>query len=122
MAPGFQGANDGEKLAIIDIVISFGGGEGLRQVGAWVPVAIRVGLEEDGTRRVFGSVRGDGEGSREVGEVQDGFREEEAFEGIKGGLTRRGPIPREVFLGEVKEGAGDVGVVGDEPSVKVGEP
>ena len=30
VAPGFQGANDGEKLAIIDIVISFGGGEGLR--------------------------------------------------------------------------------------------
>ena len=30
VAPGFQGANDGEKFAIIDIVIPFGGGEGLR--------------------------------------------------------------------------------------------
>ena len=29
VTPGFQGVNDGEKLAIVDIVISFGGGEGL---------------------------------------------------------------------------------------------
>ena len=29
MPPGFQGANDGEKFTIIDIVIPFGGGEGL---------------------------------------------------------------------------------------------
>jgi len=36
-------------------------------------------------------------------------------------LAGRGPVPLEVFLGEVDEGAGDVGVVGDESSVKVGE-
>ena len=46
--PRLQGANDSEKLAVIDIVIPFGGGEGLRQVGTWVPVTIGVGLEEDG--------------------------------------------------------------------------
>ena len=32
-----------------------------------------------------------------------------------------GPIPREVFLDEVDEGSGDVGVVRDETSVEVGE-
>ena len=119
--PRLQGANDSEKLTIIDIVIPFGRGEGLRQVGTWVPVAIGVGLEEDGARRVFGSVHGDGEGGGEVWEVEDGFRKEETFEGVEGGLARRGPIPGEVFLGKVKEGASDVGVVGDEPSVEVGE-
>ena len=86
-----------------------------------MPVAIRVGLEEDGARRMFRGVRGDGEGSGEVGEVKDGFGEEKAFEGVEGGLARRGPIPGEVLLGEVEEGAGDVGVVGDEPTVEVGE-
>ena len=30
VTPRLQGTNNGEKLAIIDIVISFGGGEGLR--------------------------------------------------------------------------------------------
>ena len=29
VAPGFQGANNGEKLSVINIVITFGGGEGL---------------------------------------------------------------------------------------------
>ena len=29
VAPGLQGANNGEKFAVINIVISFGGGEGL---------------------------------------------------------------------------------------------
>ena len=29
MAPGFQGANDGEEFSVINIVVTFGGGEGL---------------------------------------------------------------------------------------------
>ena len=29
VAPGFQGANNGEKFSVINIVISFGRGEGL---------------------------------------------------------------------------------------------
>ena len=36
-------------------------------------------------------------------------------------LTSRGPIPAVVFLSEVTEGAGDSGVVGYEPTVKVGK-
>ena len=29
MAPGFQGADNGEEFAVINVVITFGGGEGL---------------------------------------------------------------------------------------------
>ena len=36
-------------------------------------------------------------------------------------MARRGPIPGEVLLGEVEEGPGDIGVVGDEPAVEVGK-
>ena len=79
VAPGFQGVDDSEEFAIIDIIVSFGGGEGLREVGAWMPIAIGVGLEEDGARRVFRGVHGDREGGREVGEVEDGFREEKTM-------------------------------------------
>ena len=121
VTPRLQGVNNSEKFAIIDIIIPFGGGEGLRQVGAWVPVAVGIGLEEDGTRRMFGGICGDGEGGREVGEKKDGFGEEKAFEGVKGGLARRGPVPGEVLLGKVEEGASDIGVVGDKPMVEVGE-
>ena len=29
VAPGFQGADDGEEFAVIDVVVVFGGGKGL---------------------------------------------------------------------------------------------
>ena len=87
-----------------------------------MPIAVGVGLKEDGARRMFGGVRGDGERGGEVREVEDGFGEEEALEGVEGGLARGGPVPGEILLGEVEEGASDVGVVGNESMVKVGEP
>ena len=86
-----------------------------------MPIAIGVGLEEDGAGRMFRGVHGNGEGGGEVGKVKDGFGEEEMFEGIKGGLARRGSVPGEVLLGEVKERASDVGVIGDESPVEIGE-
>ena len=61
-----------------------------------MPVAVGVGLEENGTRHVFGRVSGNGERSREIREAEDGLCKEEAFEGVKGGLAGGGPIPREV--------------------------
>ena len=93
----------------------------MRQVGTWVPVAVGISLEEDGARRMFGGVCGNSEGGGKVWEVKDGFGEEKAFEGIEGGLAGGGPVPGEVFLGEVEEGASDVGIVGNEPTVEVGE-
>ena len=57
---------------------------------------------------MFGGIRGDGEGGGEVREVKYGFGEEKAFEGVEGGLARRGPVPGEVLLGKVEEGASDV--------------
>ena len=86
-----------------------------------MPVTVGVGLEEDGAGRVFGCVSGDGEGGGEIGEVEDGFCEEEAFEGIKGGLAGGRPIPGEVFLGEVEKRASDIRIVGDEPAVEIGK-
>ena len=86
-----------------------------------MPVAVGIGLEEDSARRMFRRVCSNGKRGGEVREMEDGFGEEEVFEGIKGGLTRRGPVPGEVLLGEIEEGAGNVGVVRDEVSVGIGE-
>ena len=41
------------------------------------------------------------------------------FEGLKGGLASRGPVPCQVFLGKVDEGAGDIGVVGNGSTIKI---
>ena len=73
VAPGFQGANDGEEFAVIDVVVALGGGEGLREVGARVPVAVGVGLEENSTGRIFRCISGDGERGGEIREVENRF-------------------------------------------------
>ena len=86
-----------------------------------MPVAVGVGLEEDGTGCIFGCIGGNGEGGGEIREVEDGFRKEETFKGVKGGLASGGPIPREILLSEVEERASDVGIVRDESSVEIGE-
>ena len=53
--------------------------------------------------------------------MKDGFQQKQGFESVKGGLAGGGPAPRQVFLGEVNEGSGDIGVVGDKTLVEVGE-
>ena len=45
--------NDSEEFAVIDVVVAFGRGKGLREVEAGVPITVGVGLEEDSARHVF---------------------------------------------------------------------
>ena len=53
--------------------------------------------------------------------MNDWFRQEQGFESVKSGLASRGPVPRQVLLGEVNERLGDIGVIGDKMSVEVGK-
>ena len=84
-----------------------------------MPFAIQVSLKEDSTGGVLGSISHDCEGGSEVREVEDRFRQEKGFEDVERGLTSGGPVPREVFLGEVDKGLCDVGVVRNETVVEV---
>ena len=49
VTPRFQGANNSEQFPVVNIVVAFGGGEGLRKVRTGVPIAVGVSLKEDGT-------------------------------------------------------------------------
>ena len=73
VAPRFQGANDGEEFMVIDVVVTLGGGEGLQEVGARVPVAVGVGLEEYSTGHIFRCISGNSERGGEIREVENGF-------------------------------------------------
>ena len=86
-----------------------------------MPVAVGVSLEEDSTGRMFRCISGDGERGGEVGEMENGFGEEETFKGVERGLAGRGPVPSKVLLGEINKGAGDVGVVRNKASVEIGK-
>ena len=86
-----------------------------------MPVPVGIGLKKDSAGHIFRSVSGNSEGGGKVREIKDRFREEEAFQEIKRGLTRGGPIPSQVFLSKVNQGAGDVGIVQNKPLVEVGK-
>ena len=53
--------------------------------------------------------------------MKNGFGEEKAYQGIKGGLTRRKPVPSRILLCKVDKRASNVQVVRNESSIEVGE-
>ena len=62
MLPRFQSMKDGKEFAIINVIVSFCRGERLGEVRARVPIAIGIGLEENGARCVLRGVSGDSKG------------------------------------------------------------
>ena len=50
--------DDCQEFSVIDVIVSFGRGEGLGQVQAGVPITIGVSLEEDGTGSIPRCVSG----------------------------------------------------------------
>ena len=101
VSPGVQGSHDCEEFSVIDIVVSFGWAERLGEIGTGMPVTVDVSLEEYASRGVLGCVGGDGEGGREVRELEDGLGGERLFKGGKGGVTRFIPFPGMRFLREI---------------------
>ena len=62
MSPGLEGTDDSQEFSVINVIVPFCWREGLREVGTGVPFTIRVGLEKDGIRCIFGRISGDCEG------------------------------------------------------------
>ena len=71
-----------------------------------MPIAIRVSLEKDYAGGVLGGIGCNGKGGGKIWEVEDWLQQEEGFESVERSLACRGPIPREVFLGEVNKRLG----------------
>ena len=65
--------DDSKEFSVVDVIVSFYWGEQLGEVGTWMPLAIRVSLEKDGTRSILGGISGNGEGCSKVGEMEDRF-------------------------------------------------
>ena len=71
--PGFQGPDDSKEFSVINVIVSFCWRGQLGKVGAGVLIAIRVSLEEDHARGVFGGISCNGKGGSEVWEVEYRF-------------------------------------------------
>ena len=121
VAPGIQGSHDSEQLSVIDVIVAFSRAERLGQVGTRVPFVIDVLLQENSPRGVFGGIRRDCKRGREIREVEDRLGGECCFQGSESVVARAVPGPGMGFLGEVKEGASGVRVMGNKASIKVCE-
>ena len=83
LSPCLKGVEDGEEFSVIDVIVPFSRGEGLREVGAWVPLTIWIGLEEYGSRGKLGGIGGYGKGGIGVRELEHGLGEEKSFQLFK---------------------------------------
>ena len=76
MPPSFQSVDDGEEFPIKDIIISFNGVEGLREVRTGMPIPVGISLEENGSGSECGSVCGNGEGAGGIRKTKNRFGKE----------------------------------------------
>ena len=66
VAPCLQGIDDSKEFPVVNIIVAFGREEGVRQVGARVPVSVFICLEEYASQGEFGHVGCYGEGSTRI--------------------------------------------------------
>ena len=71
---------------------------------------------------MFGGISGNGKRGREIWEVKDWLGGEHSFQRCKGVVTGLVPGLGVSLFGEDKEGAGGIGVVGNEMLIEVCKP
>ena len=71
VSPVVESMNYSEQFPIVDIVVSFSGGEGLGKIGARVKVTVIILLHEDPSTSEEGCVHHNNERVLDIGEMQD---------------------------------------------------
>ena len=79
-------------------------------------------LQQNSSRSVFGGIGRDCERGREIREVKDWLGNERSFQCSKGIITRLVSGPGMGLLGEIKEEASSICIVGNEALIEVCEP
>jgi hypothetical protein len=111
--------DDSEQFADVDVIVPFHGTQHLGQIRTQMQVSIGVLLHQHGPDH---GERGIGHDKEWGGDVRHGKYQttgEGVFDGEEGVLAGSGPVPTGVLLGEVVEGTGNIGEVGDEPSIEI---
>jgi hypothetical protein len=83
LTPDFEGPNDCKEFPIIDVIVAFGGDEGLREIRIWVPITVGVSLEKDCLSSITRGIGGNGKWGREIGKTEDWFGQEGLLEVVK---------------------------------------
>ena len=119
MAPGAESADDAKKLSIVDLIVSFGGGKGLRDEGTRVPYVVNVVLVENGTCCEEGGVGFDLEQFRAIRNKKDRILRKTEFEIGKSVVAFSGPEPGCCLLQQFVKGSCKISIMINKTMIKV---
>ena len=106
--PFLEGADDGEKLTVINIVVAFGIVERMRHKGDRVPVTICILLAKDCAGREFRGVGFELKWLVVIGDDKDGGSGKRVFKLVESFLMGGGPDPRNIFTCKGIQGSDDI--------------
>ena len=119
VAPGAEGVNDAKKLSIVDLIVSFGGGEGLRNEGTRVSYVINVILVENSTCCEEGGVGLNLERLCAIWNKKDGVLRKTELEIGEGIVAFGGPEPGCCFLQQFIKGSCKISIMINKTMIKV---
>ena len=108
LSPFREGKDGSEEFSIINVIVVFGRGKSLGEVGTGMEVTICVFLHKNCSCGKKGGVRHDMEWTRDIRDSKNWRSNKDSFEGIKGALVERGPNSRNVFTDESSERSNNI--------------
>ena len=119
VAPGAESADDAKKLSIVDLIVSFGRGKGLRDEGTRVPYVVNVVLVENGTRCEEGGVSLDLEWLRAIWNKKDRILCKTELEIGEGVVAFGGPEPGCCFLQQFVKGSYKISIMINKTMIEI---
>ena len=119
VAPGAEGANDAKKLSIVDLIVSFSGGKGLRNEGTRMPYVINVVLVENGTCGEEGGISLNLKWLCAIWNKKDRVLRKAELEVGEGVVVFGGPEPGRCLLQQFVKGSCKVSVMINKTMIKV---
>ena len=119
VAPGVESADDAKKLSIVDLIVSFGRGKGLRNEGTRVPYVINVILVENGTCCKEGGVSLNLEQLRAIWNKKDRILRKTELEIGEGVVAFGSPEPGRCFLQQFVKGSCKISIMINKTMIKV---
>ena len=105
----FRECQDNSKeFPVIDVIVSFGWGEHLREVSIWLEITICVFLHKDSASSKQRGIRHDMEWAGDIWDGKDRGGGKDCFESVKGSLVNWHLRPSDIFMGESSKRSDDV--------------
>ena len=121
MIPRCEGSDDRQKLSVVNLVVPFSGVKALGEITTRFEESVVVSLSKYCASGGFGGVGFEDEGFMGVRHEEDGLEKEFVFESSECMLASSCPNIRSVLAFEIVQRFRELGVMGNESAIEVGE-